>query len=152
MTACLQVRVRASAIFLNCYVTVPKHILPHVPTPLNYKMTPTDHYSSPHTILQHNTTLLLHRAPQLIANPAPNPLHVHYITQSHVQSLESIIAPQTGRNGAGELIRIKVSDETAWGSAISSGGVWCTAMMRVWLGCGVCRSPIVVAWYAIVCV
>ena len=34
---------------------------------------------------QHNTTLLVHRAPQLIADPAPNPLLGHHITQSHVQ-------------------------------------------------------------------
>ena len=34
---------------------------------------------------QHNTALLVHRAPQLITDPAPNPLLGHRITQSHVQ-------------------------------------------------------------------
>ena len=37
------------------------------------------------------TTLLMHRAPQLIANPAPNLLCLHHITQSRVQYRESVI-------------------------------------------------------------
>ena len=101
----------------------PTHTLPHLPTPLNYKITPTDHSSSTNTILEQNTTLRLHRAPQLIAKPTPNPLHVHYITQSHIQCRECVIAPQTGRNGAGELIRREGTDETAWGSAVVECGV-----------------------------
>ena len=101
-----------------------QHTLPHLLTLLNYTPTPTDYSSATHTILQHNTTLLLHRAPQLIPNPAPNPLHVHFITQSHVQYSESIIAPQTGRNGAGELISFEVPDEAVRGSAVA-GVVYC---------------------------
>ena len=120
-----------------------RHTLPHLPTPLNYTLTPTDHSSSTHTILQHNTTLLSHHAPQLIANPARNPLRVHFIIQSHVQITESIIAPQTGRNGAGELIAVEDPDETARGSLVV--GAWCTAMMHACLGCEVCWNPIVVA-------
>ena len=120
-----------------------QHTLAHLPTPLNYKITPTHHSSSNHTIIQHNTTLLLHRALQLIANPDASPLRVHYITQSHVQLRESIIPPQTGRNGAGELIATEVPDETARGSLVV--GAWCTAMMHACLGCEVCWNPIVVA-------
>ena len=101
----------------------PTHTLPHLLTPLNYEIKPTDHSSSTNTILEHNTTLRLHSAPQLIANPAPNPLRVHYITQSHVQKGDRVIAPQTGRNGAGELIRKEVPDETPWGSAVVECGV-----------------------------
>ena len=101
------------------------HTLPHLPTTLNYKITPTHHSSSNHIIIQHNTTLLLHRALQLIANPAASSLRVHYITQSHVQFHESIIAPQTGRNGAGEPISEQAPDETARGSAVVSSVVYC---------------------------
>ena len=75
--------------------TTPKDATPRLPTP------------------QHNTTLLVHRAPQLIADPAPNPLLVHHITQSHVQITHGVHAPQTGRNGASEIIAIEQPDATA---------------------------------------
>ena len=95
---------------------------------------------------QNSTTVLLHCAPQLIADPAPNLFIVYYITQSHVQSSQSIIAPQTSRNCAGELIIGTVPDETARGATVVV--VWCTVMIHACLGCEVCWSPTVVAWDA----
>ena len=70
-------------------------------------------------------------------------VRVHYITQSHVQPIESIIAPQTGRNGAGEPICVEDPDETARESLVV--GAWRTAMMHACLGCEACWNPIVVA-------
>ena len=88
---------------------------------------------STHTTSQHNTSLLVHRAPQLIADPAPNPLLGHHITQSHVQISQGVHAPQTGRNGAAELIVTEVPDATARGASVVV--VWCTAMIHACLGC-----------------
>ena len=82
-----------------------------------------------------NTTLLLHRPPQLIADPAPNPFIVHCMPQSHVQVSQPIHAPQTGRNRAAEVIVVEVPDATARETSVV-------------VECGVCWSPIVVAWDA----
>ena len=71
---------------------------------------------------QHDTTLLLHRAPQLIADPTPNPLLGHHITQSHVHSSHRQ-PPQTGRNGSGETTVLEVPDATAQGASVVV--VWC---------------------------
>ena len=91
-----------------------------------------------------NTTLLLHRAPQLIADPDPNPFIVHCMPQSHVQSSQPIHASQTGRNRAAEVIVVEFPDATARGASVVV--VWCTAMIHACLECGGCWSPIVVAW------
>ena len=111
---------------------------------------PSPHYTKTHNprlpTPQHNTTLLVHRAPQLIADPAPNPLLGHHITQSHVQVRQGVHAPQTCRNGAAEPIGVEVPDATARGASVVV--VWCTAMIHACLGCGVCWSRIVVAWDA----
>ena len=79
------------------------------------------------------TTLLVHRAPQFIADPAPNPLLGHHITQSHVQFSERVHAAQTRRNGAAELIGAEGPDATARGASLVV--VWCTAMTHACLGC-----------------
>ena len=83
----------------------------HLPTELH-------EHTQPPVYPHHNTTLLLHHAPQLIADPAPNPLLVHHITQSHLQCKKIVHAPQTGRNGAAELICIEVPDATARGASV----------------------------------
>ena len=70
-------------------------------------------------------------------------VRVHYITQSHVQPIESIIAPQTGRNGAGEPIFEEGPDEAVRRSLVV--GAWCTAIMHAYFGCEVCWNTIVVA-------
>ena len=90
--------------------------------------------------------MLFQRVLQLIADPAPNPLLVHHIAQSHVQFTETITAPQNARNGSGETTSLEAPDETARGASVVL--VWCAAMIRACLGCGVCWSAIVVAWDA----
>ena len=112
----------------------PKHQHTHTSPPTHttqLQKPPSDHSSSTHTILQRDTTLILHRAPQRITNPVPNPLRVHYITQSHVKYRESVIARQTGRSGVSETIVVKVPDETARGSAVVR--VCCASMMHACL-------------------
>ena len=51
-----------------------------------------------------------------VADPAPNPLLGHHITQSHVQISQLVQAPQTGWNGAAELIGVEVPDATERGA------------------------------------
>ena len=56
---------------------------------------------------------------------------------------QSFIAPQTGRNGAGETIVVEAPDETARGSAVV-GVVYCNDTCVV--GMRGVLSPIVVVW------
>ena len=88
----------------------------------------------------------MHRARQLIANPAPNPLLVYSMPQSHVQYAQRIRAPQAGRNGASEIFVVEVPDAIARGAAVVI--VCCTTMIHVCLGCRVCWSAIVLTWDA----
>ena len=94
--------------------------------------------------LHQNMTQLVHRALQLMADPAPNPLLGHQITQSHVQFSQFVQAAQTGRNGAAELMDAEGPDATARGVSVVS--MSCTAMIHSCLGCGVCWSLIAVVW------
>ena len=92
---------------------------------------------STHTAKHNNTTLLFHRARQLIAGPARKPSFVHYImSQSHVQLSQRFTAPQTRRNTAAQTIVVKVPDEAAQGAAVVI--VWCTAIMHACLCVRVC--------------
>ena len=97
-----------------------------------------------HTTKQHDPVIAPRSATH--RQPCSHPLLVQNITQSHVQISQRLRAPQTGRNGAAETIVGEGPDETARGAAVV--GVCCTAMMHACLGCGVCWSPIVVAWDA----
>ena len=100
-------------------------------TPPNSLILPQHHNARPpatHTTTQRNMTLLVHRVPQLIADPAPNPLFGHHITQSHVQYSQGGHAAQTGRNGAAELVVVEVPGATAQGASVVV--VWCTAMIH----------------------
>ena len=106
----------------------------YMPTPPN----PTSHTLHQNTqpplpTPHNNTTLLVHRAPQLIADPAPNLLLGHHITQSHVQSRQGVHVAQTRRNCAAELIGAEGPDATARGASVVV--VWCTAMTHARLGC-----------------
>ena len=82
-----------------------------MPTPPNPTIHPLHQHTQP--LSTHNTTLLVHRAPQLIADPAPNPLLGHHMTQSHVQISHLVRAPETGRYGAAESIFGEPPDATA---------------------------------------
>ena len=68
---------------------------------------------------------------------------MHHITLSHVQKSQLVQTPQTGRNGAAELIVGEVPDVTARGS-MSGGSVvycddtWVLGVLDLWVN-GVCE-------------
>ena len=70
----------------------------------------------------HNTTLLLHRAPQLIANPVPNLLLADSIRQLHVQLTQRVATLQAG-DGAAKTVVVEIPDMIARGSRTSGSVV-----------------------------
>ena len=60
----------------------------------------------------------MHRAPQLIPDPDPNPLLRHHITQSNVQVSQLVHATQTGWNGAADKSAPDGADATAQGASV----------------------------------
>ena len=110
---------------VNLHTHESKHTCQHLQTQPSTHYTKTRNPRLPTP--QHNTTLLVHRAPQLIADPAPNPLLGHHITQSHVQSKLGVQKKKC-RNGAAEIIAGEFPDAIARGGSVVV--VWRTAMIH----------------------